>query len=198
MARASGSGHCIRITCGPYDFVSTRTHDGRALKLLTVLDEYTRRCLAIRVGRRTRDDVARFSPISAARSARASTLGRRAALHAKLVRRSDVVATTRLASRFGRGCTPRSGSIETITLVPQNASAPGTANVPESCYPEELLGIPRVSEPQACGADLEAGGAESAQTATETGPWAVRIRSRGSAMSSASVLRQSPVATLPA
>ena len=37
-----------------YDFVSTRTHDGRVLKLLTVLDEYTRQCLAIKVGRRTR------------------------------------------------------------------------------------------------------------------------------------------------
>ena len=37
-----------------YDFVSTRTEDGRALKPLTVLDEYTRRCLAIKVGRRTR------------------------------------------------------------------------------------------------------------------------------------------------
>ena len=37
-----------------YDFVSTRTHDGRALKLLTVLDEYTRQCLAIKVGRKTR------------------------------------------------------------------------------------------------------------------------------------------------
>ena len=37
-----------------YDFVSTRTEGGRALKLLTVLDEYTRQCLAIKVGRRTR------------------------------------------------------------------------------------------------------------------------------------------------
>ena len=30
-----------------YDFVASRTHDGRALKLLTVLDEHTRECLAI-------------------------------------------------------------------------------------------------------------------------------------------------------
>ena len=34
--------------------MSTRTHDGRALKLLTVLDEHTRQCLAIKVARRTR------------------------------------------------------------------------------------------------------------------------------------------------
>ena len=32
-----------------YDFVSTRTEGGRALKLLTVLDEYTRQCLAVKV-----------------------------------------------------------------------------------------------------------------------------------------------------
>ena len=53
-------GSCIRLRPLPdnhvwsYDFVSTRTEDGRALKLLTVLDEYTRQCLAIKVGRRTR------------------------------------------------------------------------------------------------------------------------------------------------
>ena len=41
-------GSCIRLRplhknhVWSYDFVSTRTHDGRALKLLTVLDEYTR------------------------------------------------------------------------------------------------------------------------------------------------------------
>ena len=36
-----------------YDFVSTRTHDGRPLKLLTVIDEHTRECMAIKVARRT-------------------------------------------------------------------------------------------------------------------------------------------------
>src|SRR5271157_5289151 len=35
-----------------YDFVSACTHDGRTLRLLTLLDEYSRRCLAIRVARR--------------------------------------------------------------------------------------------------------------------------------------------------
>ena len=37
-----------------YDFVASRTHDGRALKLLTVLDEHTRECLAIVVARKIR------------------------------------------------------------------------------------------------------------------------------------------------
>ena len=34
-----------------YDFVADRTHDGRALKMLTVVDEFTRECLAIHVAR---------------------------------------------------------------------------------------------------------------------------------------------------
>jgi len=34
-----------------YDFLSDRTEDGRQLKLLAVIDEYTRECLAIEVGR---------------------------------------------------------------------------------------------------------------------------------------------------
>ncbi len=34
-----------------YDFVADRTRDGRPLKMLTVVDEYTRECLAIEVGR---------------------------------------------------------------------------------------------------------------------------------------------------
>lgn len=35
-----------------YDFVMERTQDGRPLKRLTVVDEYTRECLAIAVRRR--------------------------------------------------------------------------------------------------------------------------------------------------
>lgn len=34
-----------------YDFVSERTEDGRQLKILVVIDEYTRECLALEVGR---------------------------------------------------------------------------------------------------------------------------------------------------
>jgi len=39
-----------------YDFVACRTEDGRAVRMLTVIDEYTRECLAIRVVRRIRSD----------------------------------------------------------------------------------------------------------------------------------------------
>jgi putative transposase len=35
-----------------YDFVEAQTHDGRSLRLLVMLDEFTRECLAIRVARR--------------------------------------------------------------------------------------------------------------------------------------------------
>jgi putative transposase len=35
-----------------YDFVQDRTHDGKAFRILTVIDEYTRECLALKVARR--------------------------------------------------------------------------------------------------------------------------------------------------
>jgi putative transposase len=35
-----------------YDFVHGRTREGRALRMLTLMDEYTRECLAIDVGRK--------------------------------------------------------------------------------------------------------------------------------------------------
>jgi len=41
-----------------YDFVTARTADGRAFRMLTIIDEYTRECLAILAGRRlTSEDV---------------------------------------------------------------------------------------------------------------------------------------------
>ena len=41
-----------------YDFVACRTEDGRAVRMLTVIDEFTRECHAIRVARKLRlDDV---------------------------------------------------------------------------------------------------------------------------------------------
>jgi putative transposase len=55
-------GSCIRLRpCWPnhvwaYDFVEDRTHDGRKFRMLTVIDEYTRECLAIDVARHLRSD----------------------------------------------------------------------------------------------------------------------------------------------
>ena len=51
-------GSCIRLRperpnhVWSYDFVEDRTHDGRKYRMLNVLDEFTRECLAIRVQRR--------------------------------------------------------------------------------------------------------------------------------------------------
>lgn len=50
-------GSCIRLRperqnhVWSYDFVAARTHDGRSLRLLTMIDEFTRECLAIGVAR---------------------------------------------------------------------------------------------------------------------------------------------------
>src|ERR1700731_1888862 len=35
-----------------YDFVEDRTHDGRKYRMLNIIDEFTRECLAIRVNRK--------------------------------------------------------------------------------------------------------------------------------------------------
>ena len=50
-------GSCIRLRperpdhVWAYDFVQDRTRDGRTFRMLTVIDEFTRECLAIEVGR---------------------------------------------------------------------------------------------------------------------------------------------------
>ncbi len=55
-------GSCIRLRperpnhVWSYDFVQDRTQDGRPIRMLTVIDEFTRRCLAIVVARRLRSD----------------------------------------------------------------------------------------------------------------------------------------------
>ena len=57
-------GLCMRLRPGykdhvwSYDFMVARTEDGRAFRILTIIDEYTRECLAILVDRRiTSQDV---------------------------------------------------------------------------------------------------------------------------------------------
>jgi len=53
-------GCCVRLRperanqAWSYDFVSAMTHDGRTIRMLTMNDEYTRECLAIRVAQRLR------------------------------------------------------------------------------------------------------------------------------------------------
>ena len=57
-------GSCVRLRpkhkdhVWAYDFVHGRTRDGRRFRMLTVIDEFTRECLGIDVGRQlNRDDV---------------------------------------------------------------------------------------------------------------------------------------------
>ena len=55
-------GSCIRLRpcfknhVWSYDFVSDRLHNGKRIRMLTVIDEYTRKCLAIRVGSSLKSD----------------------------------------------------------------------------------------------------------------------------------------------
>lgn len=50
-------GSCVRLRpcwrnhVWSYDFVTARTHEGKAFRMLTVIDEFTRECLAIEVAR---------------------------------------------------------------------------------------------------------------------------------------------------
>ena len=55
-------GSCVRLRpthrnhVWSYDFVADRTHDGRTIKILTVIDEYTWQSLAIVVARKIKSD----------------------------------------------------------------------------------------------------------------------------------------------
>ena len=51
-------GSCLRLRpehpnhVWSFDFVEAQTHDGRRIRLMTLIDEFTRKCLAIKVARR--------------------------------------------------------------------------------------------------------------------------------------------------
>lgn len=51
-------GSCIRLRperpnhVWSYDFVEDRTHEGRKFRMLNVIDEFSRECLSIRIGRK--------------------------------------------------------------------------------------------------------------------------------------------------
>ena len=53
-------GSCIRLRperpnhVWSYDFVENRTHDGRKFRMLNLIDEFSRECLAVRIDRRLR------------------------------------------------------------------------------------------------------------------------------------------------
>ena len=51
-------GSCVRLRperpnhVWSYDFVESRTHDGRKFRMLNLIDEFTRECLAVQVNRK--------------------------------------------------------------------------------------------------------------------------------------------------
>ena len=55
-------GSCVRLRpthrdhVWSYDFVADRTSDGRAFRMLTIVDEHTRECLAIDVARKLKSE----------------------------------------------------------------------------------------------------------------------------------------------
>ena len=55
-------GSCIRLRperpnhVWAYDLVAVRTHEGKPVRLLTVMDEFSRECMAIRAARKIRSD----------------------------------------------------------------------------------------------------------------------------------------------
>jgi transposase InsO family protein len=55
-------GSCIRLRpqypnhVWSYDFMQDRTHNGQAFRILNVIDEYTRECLAVKVARKLNHD----------------------------------------------------------------------------------------------------------------------------------------------
>ena len=55
-------GSCVRLRpehkdhVWSYDFIAARTRDGRPIRMLTLMDEYTRECLSIDVARRFKSD----------------------------------------------------------------------------------------------------------------------------------------------
>ena len=52
MTRVCGCGSSGRTNVWSYDFVSTRTHDGRSVRVLNLVDEFTRECFMVRAERR--------------------------------------------------------------------------------------------------------------------------------------------------
>jgi transposase InsO family protein len=66
-----------------YDFVVVRTRDGRAVRPLTVIDEYTRECLAIRADRhiRSSDVIETLTELMVVRGARSHSFRQRSGVY---------------------------------------------------------------------------------------------------------------------
>jgi putative transposase len=104
-------GSCIRLRpeypghVWAYDFVEARTHDGRKFRILTIIDEASRECLALIVARQLKhEDVLACGDVYRARAAGAYQVGQWQRVHryrrpemARPSRRKDAVHCTGLA-----------------------------------------------------------------------------------------------------
>ena len=87
-------GSCVRLRperpnhVWSYDFVEDRTHNGRKFRMLNVIDEFTRECLAIRIDRRLKstDVIDPVGPFHPARRAEPCTFGQRSEFIARALR----------------------------------------------------------------------------------------------------------------
>ena len=117
------------------DFVSTRTHDGRTVRLLTLIDEYTRECLAIRVARRLGSDEV-IDVLADVMVTRGIPDHVRSACYEQVVKALGAVGPS------NRGTDTGSGSVEpahraSSGLIPEERRVPGEST--SSCLRREGL-----------------------------------------------------------
>ena len=84
-----------------YDFVADRTHDGRPLKILTIVEEYSRECLAIVVARwlRSIDVLETLAELFVTHGVPAHI---RSACYEQVVKALGAVGSSRLSAPLGR------------------------------------------------------------------------------------------------
>ena len=118
-----------------YDFVAERTHDGRPVKILAVVDEYSRECLALVVARQLRsiDVLETLAGLFVAHGVPAHI---RSACYEKVVKALGAVGPS------NRGTDTGSGSVEpahraSSGLIPEERRVPGGST--SSCLRREGL-----------------------------------------------------------
>ena len=118
-----------------YDFVADRTHDGRALKILTLVEEYSRECLAIVVagGLRSIDVLETLAALFVTHGVPAHS---RSACYEQVVKALGAVGPS------NRGTDTGSGSAEpahraSSGLIPEERRVPGGST--SSCLRREGL-----------------------------------------------------------
>ena len=135
-----------------YDFVADRTHDGGPLKLLTVVEEYSRECLAIMVARRVRS-------IEVLETLAALFVTHGVPAHIRTACYEQVVKALGAVGPSNRGTDTGSGSVEpahraSSGLIPEERRVPGGST--SSCLRREGLRttVGMASSPVGAGATI--------------------------------------------